>query len=198
VKAAKIQGVENSSQAALVEAKAKLSQIEIELRYLTGEGAELSEDSALLRRSAKTPKGPLAQKIRQSLGERFKLQKYGFMPLGEAIGQIQNKVGFPIVIDSELSDKGPSPTLPEGLMLREQLQAIEDQRGARFVIRDYGLLLTSRERAEVENFLTVSKFLETPAPVVSVVLPQTTVPRKGRLIDVEKPDEVRPLPRAPE
>jgi hypothetical protein len=76
----------------------------------------------------------------------------------------QSQPEFKITIDLAIVKNSSTVTLNlKGVPLSAVLQAIEDQftaSGWQFVVRDYGLLLTTREEAEKNGYLPMKDFIQ--------------------------------------
>jgi hypothetical protein len=196
------QTVENA-KVALFEARAKLTRAENELHYLIGQGGNdaakntsVSTNSDSTHTSGKTfeaarqatapiqiPRGEAVDKIRQEL---LKPTQFDFseQPLSAVIEYLREYHKIEIQIDHDaLAEEGLTEDTPitmtvHGVTLAAAFQAFEDRfRFLTFVVRDYGLLLTTPSRAEAKGYFTALEFarassqpgpLQTPKPMRSV------------------------------
>jgi outer membrane protein TolC len=158
----------------LTEARARLAQIEAQIRYMMGNegGAGLGKKkmppppmapSGALGMLAKPtephPGPPVPERLEQVLKERISLS----MPAGSTLRQIcdwpRKTLRQTLVIDESLNDRLEQP-LQEPLELRDiplrdALLAIADIFKVCFVLRDYGLLMVAPEQAPTYSSPTI-------------------------------------------
>jgi hypothetical protein len=197
----------------VIEATERLSRIECELHYLAGEsvapavshsgsystGAPLAPMKSSNATSRATiaplqlPKGPMVEKIRQALLSPTAIDAMD-TPLCDLMDYLKEKHGIEIQIDK--SEDGASD-MPITLRLKDvslgaAFQAFDDQyRDVKFVIRDYGILATTPERAREAGYYPVVEFARVggamgtygfgmgggvATPVPAIQLPYSTIP----------------------
>jgi hypothetical protein len=155
----------DAANLALIDAKAKVSRSRSDLRYLTGEfdlpGVTVATGASTSIAPSQGPHGDPKQLL-SALRSQIGLVEYSDAPLGDVIEFLADKASVTIVRDQQATFRADMPvTLRlKTTSLSDVFQAIEDQvRGARFVVRDYGIFLTDRDHAIQEGFLPVSEFL---------------------------------------
>ncbi len=86
-------------------------------------------------------------------------------PLEQVIAFMSDYHKFPFYLDKKtLGEAGMSSDMPisigmKGTPLAAALQALEDQnQGMRFVVRDYGILLTTIDQAKAQGYYPVLEF----------------------------------------
>lgn len=147
----------------LIDAEAKLAEIQAHMLFLTGQsmpGRSVSGHPTAARPALEAARpllqSPLGQKIRDALGETTSLE-FVEHPLGEIGEYLSEVMEIPIVVDESVQD------LPITLILEVPFaaatQSMEDVcPQVRFVIREYGILITSSEVAAQRQFLSVIDF----------------------------------------
>lgn len=159
----------DSAKGALVDAEARLARTQMELRYLTGEvnltASAVATEAATRGATIQVPRGPLVEKIRQALDSKLGAVDFQLVAVKDVADYLRDLTKIPISVDEKaLSAAGSASCKLEGATLGAVLQAIEDQnRGAQFVVRDYGILLTDRAYAAEEGFLPVAEFARSKA-----------------------------------
>ncbi len=100
------------------------------------------------------PRSPAVEKIRKALDEPTRME-FIETPLRDVVDFLKDKHQIEIVLDiGALEEVGAGPDIPltvnlTGVRLADALQFIEDRYSdIRFVVRPYGILVTSPERAE--------------------------------------------------
>ena len=166
----------------MIDAKAKQSRIETELRYLIGQSAPVvsrsGDDSPSATASVNTstnmssfqypkaqlPKGPVVEKVRQVLLASITME-FVDTPLNDAIAYLKELHGIEIQLDEKaLGDVGLGNDTKitielKGIPLAAALQAIEDKyRPLVFVVRDYGILITTLDRVMKEGYFPAIEF----------------------------------------
>lgn len=161
-------GVETARQKAL-QAKAKLSEIEAEIAYLTGQqpagqagtadanrelqaferaysiAASLSQArTAEAATAATVVKGMMAHKIRKALDTPVRVEHRG-TSLPIILEHFQEKIGIQIVVNvaEGFQSKTAQISFPDPVPLGAALQALEDTFSVRCYVRQYGLLFSS-------------------------------------------------------
>jgi hypothetical protein len=130
-----------------------------------------SESKCQLRESKfiaiQYPSGPFVEKILQSLDCSIDVDLSDTM-IKDVLKQFKEKSkGIEFEADERgLGEIGLSPDCAlslnmHGKPLRMVLQALEDRTdGLKFVVRDYGILITSREIAKAQGYVSVVDFIE--------------------------------------
>jgi hypothetical protein len=156
----------NAAKVALIDAKAKLERARSELQFLTGQtpaavSGSVSSDCATtaFRVPLQIPRGPLVEKVRRALNAPTKFEFFN-LPLFAVADYLKDYNKIEIQIDSEIiSDKTPITSNLSGLSLGAALEAWDDKfHKLKFVVRDYGILVTSPERAKQEGYMPVVEF----------------------------------------
>ncbi len=106
--------------------------------------------------AVQTPCGPFVEKLRQALETKITFDLQG-TPLEETLEFLRDRTGIPLLRD-KLAENVAVQLKLENTSLGAVLQAIEDQTNTQFVVRDYGLVLTSREEARKQGYLPLSEF----------------------------------------
>jgi len=161
----------DNAKGALIDAEAKASRTKAELGCLTGRvnlmAAADTVAAAIPTAKVQTPSGPIVDRIRQALDTKVSVN-FVDAPIKDAIEFLQDDAKIPILLDTKAipaSDKESINLKLETTTLRAVLQAIEDRnmQEVRFVVRDYGILLTSGAFAEEAGYLPVSEFVRSNA-----------------------------------
>jgi hypothetical protein len=160
------------SQRALIDEKAKLSRLESELRYLirnSGPIVDQGSDSSKVLRQPQVPRGPMVEKIRQALATNSQLE-FNKAPLGDVMDYLKGLHGIEVQLDTPafedegIDTEGKKPNFwvtinLNKIQLGAVLQAVEDRYPMlKFVIRDYGILVTTPDRAKQQGYLPVADF----------------------------------------
>lgn len=143
------------------------AQLEKDLQYMTT--GEYSVKSQSTRQSAATvkqmPQGSVADKIKTALNGPIEMD-FAETPLFSVLDYASERLHIPFMIQTEaLRNSGidPNQTLItfsiQGVPLWGTLQALEDRvAGIQFVVRDYGVLLTTKESADRNGYLSAVQF----------------------------------------
>jgi hypothetical protein len=159
---------------AVTTAKAKVDAINNELRYQSGKAGPLTSRTATAIQGTVTtyalsssssqaasreqPKGPVIEKLFAAMDKKTEIN-FKDIPLAELMKFLQSSMEVGIMFDPSAVNYSPAdpstpitlefkPAIPYGAVL----QALEDKTELRFVVRDYGLLLTSKEMALDRNY----------------------------------------------
>jgi outer membrane protein TolC len=133
-----------------IEAKQALAKVESQLRYLIGSGTEAKP------LPARPPGGAAAVPVRESAmaakwdEQLAKLVEVDFIeiPLADVAEFFQDSAGIDFVLNEELKERKITLALNRRVPLRSALAAIADKEGLGFVLRDYGILITTDEEAK--------------------------------------------------
>jgi len=175
------------------ENEAKLHQLEAELHYLCGGGeiAGIKQDTVIgisiktdVTQTAKPlqiPSGPVAEKYTKEFFAQSTHLEFVEQPLQTIIDYLKDYHKFGFFLDKNaLAEAGISSDMPisldiKGVSLAAAMQLFEDQyqgQGLQFVVRDYGILLTTIEQAKAQGYYPVLEYAKlvgkekSPAPEV--------------------------------
>jgi hypothetical protein len=175
---------------ALDDAQTGLAKIEREMQLFTGDDSQtVSTSSQTLVSTRRVPEGPIVEKIKRVLNEEANCD-FNETPISDVLAFFSDKFGVKISANREgFASVGINPTQEllnlnlREVPLRSSFQAIEDQQPElQFVIRDYGILLTSRKDAERRGFVPAVDFARqasTPNRKAESNIPRaTTRPRR--------------------
>jgi hypothetical protein len=216
------------------DAKKSAEAIRILLMQLSGTGADLARVELIIRQSnptsafpnkpASTPAGPqphqaaltgtVAQKIKTALDKQTELH-FVSTPLFDVLAYFTDSKGIKFSYNSaELKSVNEDPTsvvidLELNVPFRSVLQAIEDDHPKlQFVVRDYGILLTTKKDAEERGFvpavdfgknsITPANFATTPKAYLqaktlkeALVVAKDQLKRDGRAEYVDRLTEIK-------
>jgi hypothetical protein len=153
-----------TAEAELVQAMNQREQMEKELRLLIGSAspaaaAVLPDKKPLAKRQ--TPQGAIVEKIEVALENPVKLE-FVDIPLEEVVALLTSDTGIKFSLQAwALEESGLNTDMPISLHtdevpLRAAMQAFEDAYpGMRFTVRDYGVLLTTEDHAELNGYVPV-------------------------------------------
>src|SRR5262245_40089296 len=158
---------QNSFEAGLAdvaEAKSQLAQVEARMRYLLGVGGTVPAGRTGAPSSGKTaasPRPEIPEKIRALLDQTVSIKLGGNLRdflAKEAIGDqttiIFDEWALNALPESKRNPPGKDIEL-KNVPLRAALTAIADLYGIAFVFREYGVLVTTQERAATFNAPTI-------------------------------------------
>jgi hypothetical protein len=164
-----------AARVAVLDATAKLARIETELRYLIGQETTFvptrsSSGSTPLTKSRQTaaplqlPKGPMVEKVRKALLTPTELL-FTESPLRDVMDFMKTFHHIEIQLDNNaLADAGIGTDTPitielKGISLSAALQAWDDKfPNLKLVVRDYGILVTTPDRAQEQGYFPVVEF----------------------------------------
>lgn len=161
------------SQQLVMAAKAKLSMLESQLRYLLGQadGFRSGSPSAFVPAGPKrAPEGPQVEKIIKALKEPTELE-FVDTPLRDVVDTLHDYHKVPMTTDPVAADVPVTASIKD-VVLAAALQMAEDVTpGIRFVVTDYGLLATSDTSAAAATYISANEFwrqhVEPAAPSAS-------------------------------
>jgi hypothetical protein len=164
----------NKAEQAVLEAQTRAAKVDLQLRQILGSvGGAASQPAS--RGSASTPAPaagfvPAPQEPRdkeaalQLLGHPCKIV-VNDMPLGQLAAYLQDymrkfyETPPPIFVDEGLGDMPITIELGECAHLADAIQALEDKYpNMKFVVRDYGLFITTGQRAQSDGFMPAVDF----------------------------------------
>jgi hypothetical protein len=151
----------------LKDATIKLEQAEAEIKFLSEKAipAAKEEESKEPPKEVQAPQGPLVEEINKEF--RTKTIKFEFVdtPLSQVIDYMKNDLKYPIYLDYKaLGEVGTTSDTPITMDMPKTplpavLQALQDQnQGWMFVIRDYGILLTTIDQAKAQGYFPALNF----------------------------------------
>jgi len=157
----------------IIKAGAAVSQIEMELRCLIGQASASasrsspSNPTAPFERPAKPlqlPRGPAVEKVRKALLSPTEIT-FVKAPLQEVMEYLKDKHKIEIQVDGKaLAEAGIGTDMPITFDLKPPslaaaLQALDDLiPQLKLVVRDYGLLVTTPERARQQGYFPAIDF----------------------------------------
>jgi hypothetical protein len=153
----------DAAEIQVYEARAELTKIELRARYLLGaDVAEAGKAEAPAGASPADSFGATApREVLQMLDTHVYTEHWSGQSLEAVVADIQKVAGFVVVVDPMASRNSdfvsrqvPEGAFPKQMRLRAALQALTDFMGNDpvFVIRDYGLLVTTRTIAESKGY----------------------------------------------
>jgi hypothetical protein len=164
--------------------EAKLHQLETELQYIMGKEKPDEPQSVVSEAPPKPlqiPTGPIVDKLRKEVSAKKIDSEYVETPLEQVIANMADTLAFPFYIDKRaLEVSGMGPDMPITMTIKKTpllatLQAFEDQNpGLEFVIRDYGILLTTANQAKAQGYYPALDLNNLPVKEKS---PQTYIPQ---------------------
>src|SRR5262245_61230438 len=156
-----------ASEAQLVQTIGQREQTEKELRLLIGATslvAEAKSPGKAVIAARKTPQGPIVEKMNRALEKLIQLEFYD-KPLSNVMEDLSGLTGVKFSVQLwTLDEVGISSDQPVSLHtnnvpLSAALQAFEDAwPGLQFVLRDYGVLLTTKVNAQEHGYVPVLEF----------------------------------------
>jgi hypothetical protein len=152
----------DAAQMQLFEARAELTKIELRARYLLGgDGTEAAKSPAAPEEGESDfGPSPPARAVLEALEADAYTEAWSGKLFEQVLRQLQKSTRFTIIVDSDIKGKGFMATaIPEGVFpmtmrLRAALQALSDimNNETVFVVRDYGLLVTSHLKAASKGY----------------------------------------------
>jgi hypothetical protein len=156
------------------DAAARLEQIEAEMKFLTAKAAPVAPQGGEVGlfgrlppqlaqpKPLQIPSGPIVEKFTPSAPIEI---DFVDTPLEKLIAYMRDYLNFPIFLDNRpLNDMGISPDTPITLTIHKTplaaaIQAIQDQNPElEFVIRDYGILITTKDQAKMQGYFPALEF----------------------------------------
>lgn len=163
------------SKSVLIDIKAKLSRARSELQFLTGQappaisGTSASNAASSTAMKSKSPlqipRGPGVEKVRKALNMPIQWE-FIETPLSDVVDYLKDYHGIEIQLDDirALADVGIGSDMPvtlnaKGMPLAAAMQLVEDKFAElKFVVRDYGILVTTKDRAEEAGYMPAIEF----------------------------------------
>jgi hypothetical protein len=156
--------VVQAAEGKLVELTTQRERAEKELRLLVGESPRAKESKPSKEAfvpARQEPQGAIVATWNSKAEEPIKIS-YTEQPLAEVMNDLSEKTGIKFSIQkSALEEAGLTMDMPtswdtNNVPLRAALQAFEDNSPQlQFVLRDYGILLTTKEYAEEHGYVPV-------------------------------------------
>jgi hypothetical protein len=156
----------------IIAAGAEVTQTEMELRCLIGQASAPAWQGAYSNSSLNNlvtpeqpakplqlPRGPVVEKIRKALLSPTEIN-FTETPLAEMVEYLRERHKIGIQIDAgKVNADMPITVGLNGVTLGAALQAIDDLiPDLKFVVRDYGILVTTPERARQQGYFPVVDF----------------------------------------
>jgi hypothetical protein len=152
----------------LQEARVKSEMAETVMKFLTAEStpvASQSKDTAEPPKELQAPDGPIVEELRKEFRTKTINLEFVDTPLSQVIDYMKDDLKYPIYIDVKtLGDSGIASDMPITMNMQKTplpavIQALQDQnQGLIFVIRDYGILLTTIEHAKAQGYCPAFDF----------------------------------------
>ena len=172
---------------ALIDAKAKRSNNDTNLHYLIGQSAPAASRGGIsatgeavssLSAPLQIPKGAMAEKVRQALNNPATCD-FTDTPLRDVMDYLADYHQVSTQVDKAHFEKDHPITISlKGVPLAAALQALEDENmPLNFVVRDYGLLATSRENAQQEGYFPAVEFARLGGGMMVVPIKPAEPPR---------------------
>jgi murein DD-endopeptidase MepM/ murein hydrolase activator NlpD len=153
-----------TAEAQLVQTIGQREQVEKELRLLVGKAASVTEPKSSTKSSAaprQVPQGPIVDKVKTALQKPVKWE-FVETPLKEVITYFSDTTNIsfsiqrPALGNFGLSDDVPISLRTGEVPMQAALQAFEDAYpDLQFVMRDYGILLTTKDYAREHGYAPV-------------------------------------------
>lgn len=160
----KIAAEVHAAEAHLVSAIGEREQAEKELRLLIGNATQAAEAASPLEAASanlQAPQGPIVEKVRIVLEKPIKLD-FVETPLQQIMQMLSDDAGVmfsiqrPVLESIALSVDAEISLRTNEVRLRDALQAFEDANpDLQFVLRDYGILLTTKDYAQEQGYAPV-------------------------------------------
>jgi hypothetical protein len=180
----------DAAKRALIDAEAKLSRTRSDLRYMAGDvdfaRGVVAAGALTPGAASQGPRGDMKQLLSILCSQMSKPVEFVDVPVDDVIAFVSDTAKLPVVRDRQATFRGEAVVTLQlkAASVAGFLQAIEDQiRGAQFVVRDYGILLTDRDHVIQEGLLTVSEFIrdhtgshDQPAATSKTSPPATVLP----------------------
>jgi hypothetical protein len=146
----------------LKDASIKLEQAEAEIKFLTSKAipaAAENEESKEPPKESQQPQGAIVDELGKEFRTKTIKMEFVDAPLSQVIDYMKNDLKYPIYLDNKalneigtISDTPITMDMPK-TPLPAVLQAMQDQnQGWMFVIRDYGILLTTIDQAKAQGY----------------------------------------------
>lgn len=161
------------AEAQLVQVIGQKEQVAKELQLLVVKVVSAPEPKSLAKSSAaprQAPQGAIVDKVKTALQKPIKLE-FVNSPLKDVLDYVSETTGVlfslqrPVLSNYGLSDDGPISLRTGEVPLQAALQAFEDAYpDLQFVMRDYGILLTTKDYAQEHGYAPVLELGKETAP----------------------------------
>ena len=158
----------------LAVARARVAEIESLLPYLLGQagGTPTVRSAALPPGPKQAPSGPVAYKILEALNQPAELSFSGAASVRNAADVLSRHHDIRVVVDPEVADL-PATLDIRGIPLGAALQEAEVfTPGIRFVVCDFGILVTSDTSTAASAFISAHEFWKERAEKEGVLGPR--------------------------
>jgi len=147
----------------LIEAKGKATEIESQVSYLLGQMGGAAARVRAAAESKRLPQGPLVEEVAAALAAPTELQ-FIQTPIRDVAETMKDYHNTTFVIDPNLQDVPVTIDIKD-IPLGAALQALEDMfRGVRFVVCDYGILVTSDDSEAAATYISANEFWREQLP----------------------------------
>jgi hypothetical protein len=146
----------------LQDARVKSEMTETVLKYLTEKknpAEPESKNTAEAPKELQEPSGPIVEEIKKEFRTKTIQLEFSDTPLNQVIDFMKEDLKYPIYLDKRaLNEAGLSPDTSITMDMQKTplpavIQAFQDQNpGTIFVIRDYGILLTTIDQAQDKGY----------------------------------------------
>ena len=144
----------------MIGAKAKLAKMESQLPYLLGTASGTYQGGRAASREMgpkRLPQGPEVEKVRALLDELTELQ-FIETPLGDVVDTLEDYHKIQMTTDPEAAELPVTASMKD-VPLGAALQMVEDTTpGVRFVVTDYGILVTADTSEHATRYISVNEF----------------------------------------
>jgi hypothetical protein len=169
-------GQVDAAENSLIDTRAKLARARSELEFLIGRAPPAvapsltpSPGSAASRPPLQVPHGPMVENVRRALGSPSQME-FVETPLSDVVDFMKDQHHIEIQIDKEALKRGGwTSDLPitmnlKAASLAAMLQFWDDNvQELKLVVRDYGILVTTPERANEAGYMPVVEFIRLAA-----------------------------------
>jgi hypothetical protein len=152
----------------LKDASIKLEQAEAEIKFLTSKAipaAAENEEAKEPPKEIQQPQGPIVDDLSKEFRTKTIKMEFVETPLSQVIDYMKSDLKYPVYLDTRtLNDAGITTDMPITMNMPKTplpavLQALQDQnQGWMFVIRDYGILLTTIDQAKAQGYFPALNF----------------------------------------
>jgi len=147
----------------LIEAKGKATETDAQVSYLLGQMGSAAVREPAAAESKRLPKGPMAAEVSAELAAPTELQ-FIKTPIRDLAQTVMDFHDITFVTDPDLQDVPVTIDL-KGIPLGAALQALEDvTEGVRFVVCDYGILVTSDDSEAAATYISANEFWREQLP----------------------------------
>ena len=145
---------------ALINAEAELAEIQSEMSFMIGQpvpGRPAASHPGPAAATPSLPRGPVVDKLSEALGTTVSME-FIETPLKDVAHYLADLVDIPIIVDKSVADIPMTLDL-KGVPFAAATQSMEDTcPEISFVVRDYGILVTSSDFAARKGFVSAADF----------------------------------------